>query len=116
MAIRSVGFQLRTDGKAEVRNDFAEMRAAGAAAVNGVADAAEAAGERTARATEGFAQRQIDAWKRQANAAKLAASAQDSRAAFDAALGQSGNSGQFATVNLDRSTGRQRRRRRSSCR
>ena len=105
MVMRSVGFQLRTDGKAEVKNDFAEVRAAGSAAMSGVADAAEQAGERAERAQSASADRQIAKWKAMASAAKVASLAQDSRSTFDMALADRGSGSQFATVNLDRSTG-----------
>lgn len=104
MAIRSVGFNLRTDGKAEVKNDFAEVRAAGTAAMAGVAQAAETAADRSAEATDRFTQRQIEAFNRQAAAAKLAAAAGAQRGAIDQAMATP-NTQQFATVNLDRSSG-----------
>ena len=104
MAIRSVGFQLRTDGKAEVKNDFAEVRSAGQTAMDGVAKAAEDAAERAGRASDAYTERQIAGFKRQADAAKVAAAAALSRAEVDRAMATaSGN--QYATVNLDRSTG-----------
>ncbi|KQO50650.1 hypothetical protein ASF14_11240 [Sphingomonas sp. Leaf257] len=105
MAMRSVGFQLRTDGKAEVKNDFAEVRKAGQDAMSGVAEAAEQAADRAAKAADALTERQIASYRKQANAAKLAAAGADSRSAIDAANAQRGNGSQFATVNLDRSTG-----------
>lgn len=105
MAMRSVGFQLRTDGKAEVKNDFAEVRKAGQDAMSGVAEAAEQAADRAAKAADALTERQIASYRKQANAAKLAAAGADSRSAIDAANAQRGNGAQFATVNLDRSTG-----------
>ncbi|SEM62925.1 Prophage tail length tape measure protein [Sphingomonas gellani] len=105
MPMRSVGFQLRTDGKAEVKNDFAEVKAAGQASMAGVADAAEDAAERSARAADQFTERQLASFRKQANAAKLAAAGVGQQSALDEALSQRGNGGQFATVNLDRSTG-----------
>ena len=50
MTIKSVGFQLRTDGKAEVKNDFAEVKAAGEDAMTVIAEAAEEAGAASAAA------------------------------------------------------------------
>lgn len=105
MTIKSVGFALKTDGKAQVKNDFAEVGQAGKEAMNEVASAAVEAGDRAAQAAETFADRQIAAWKRQANAAKAAAAGVDMRGGIDAALGAQGNNGQFATVNFDRSSG-----------
>jgi hypothetical protein len=104
MTIRSIGFNLRTDGKAEVKNDFAEIRKSGTDAVTGVAEAAERAAERSAEATDRFTQRQIESWNRQAAAAKLAAAAGTQRGAVDQAMATPGSQ-QFATVNLDRSSG-----------
>lgn len=105
MTIKSVGFQLKTDGKAQVKNDFAEIRSAGASAFVGVADAAEAANDRAARASEAFTARQIEGFRKAATAAKLAAAAANDRSTIDAALAMPGNGAQFATVNLDRSSG-----------
>ncbi|WP_267395583.1 MULTISPECIES: hypothetical protein [unclassified Sphingomonas] len=70
MVMRSVGFQLRSEGKAEVKNDFAEVQTAGETAMAGIATAAENAGERSARSIEALADRQAKA------NAKLAALAQ----------------------------------------
>lgn len=72
MTIRSVGFALRTEGKAEVKNDFAEVRAAGATAMDSVADAAEKAGARAARSLEEIADRQAKANARITAAAQTA--------------------------------------------
>lgn len=105
MVMRSVGFQLRTDGKAEVKNDFAEVKRAGQDAMGGVAHAAEEAGDRAARAADQYTQRQLEAFRKQAAAAKLAAAGVEARGSIDASLAQRGAAGQFATVNLDRSTG-----------
>ncbi len=104
MATRTVGFQLRTDGKAEVKNDFAEVRKAGSDAMAGIAKAANDTAEATAAATERAEQRQLAAWKRQAAAAKLAAGGVAAGGAIDGALARTGSQ-QFATVNLDRTTG-----------
>ncbi|MDR6128787.1 hypothetical protein QE361_003199 [Sphingomonas sp. SORGH_AS802] len=104
MTIRSIGFNLRTDGKAQVKNDFAEIRKDGTDAMTGVAEAAERAAERSAEATDRFTQRQIESWNRQAAAAKLAAAAGAQRGAVDQAMATPGSQ-QFATVNLDRSSG-----------
>ncbi len=105
MTIKSVGFQLKTDGKAQVKNDFAELRTAGTSAFVGVADAAEAASVRAGRANDDFTARQIEGFRKAATAAKLAAAAANDRSMVDAALAVRGNGSQFATVNLDRSTG-----------
>lgn len=105
MTMRNVGFRLGMDGKAEVKNDFAEVKKAGDDAMESVAVAAEQAGERAARATETYTKRQIDSYQRQANAAKLAAAGVSANASVDQVLAGRGNAGQFATVNLDRSTG-----------
>lgn len=104
MTIRNVGFRLHSEGKAELKNDFAEVRTTGAASVNSVADAAEQAGERIARATDRYTERQMDSFRKQAAAAKIAAAAGAQRAEFDAAVAAP-TSQQFATVNYDRSTG-----------
>lgn len=104
MTMRNVGFRLRSEGKAELRNDFAEVRAAGAESVNSVADAADRAGERMAQATERYTERQMEAYRRQASAAKLAAAGAAQRSEVDLALATPGSQ-QFATVNLDRSSG-----------
>ena len=105
MAVRSVGFRLGTEGKAEVVNDFKAVSTAGKSAMNDVAEAAESAAERSARASAEYTERQLASYKRQANAAKLAAAGVESRSTFDAALAQRGSGSQFAGVNLDRSTG-----------
>ncbi|MBW6524418.1 D-alanyl-D-alanine carboxypeptidase family protein [Sphingomonas sp. RHCKR47] len=105
MATRSVGFRLGTEGKANVVNDFAEVRMAGRSAMNEIADAAEDTARRATAANDEYTKRQLESWKRQADAAKLNAARADVRGSIDAALGQSGNGAQFATVNLDRSTG-----------
>ncbi|MET0373922.1 MAG: hypothetical protein ABW128_06650, partial [Rhizorhabdus sp.] len=104
MVTRSVGFQLRTDGKAEVKNDFAEVRKAGTDAMAGIAQAANDTADATATAIERAEQRQLAAWKRQAAAAKLAAGGIAANGAIDATLARSGSQ-QFATVNLDRTAG-----------
>ena len=104
MPIKTVGFRLQTEGKADLVNDLSDARAAGAASVNGVADAAEQAGERIARATDRYTERQMESYRKQAAAAKIAAAAGAQRAEFDAAVAVPGSQ-QFSTVNLDRSTG-----------
>ncbi len=104
MAIRNVGFRLHSEGKAELKNDFVDVRTTGVASVNGVADAAEQAGERISRATDRYTERQMESYRKQAAAAKLAAAAGAQRAEFDAAVASPGSQ-QFATVNLDRSSG-----------
>lgn len=96
--------RLATTGKGEVQQDFAEVRKAGTDAMTAIADASEAAGERTVTAAERSAQRQIDTWKRQAAAAKVAAVSGANQEAFNGALSR-GGSQQPATVNFDRSTG-----------
>lgn len=58
MTIKSVGFQLKTEGKATVKNDFAEIKAAGVDAASSVADAGEQAAERSAKAAADAAERQ----------------------------------------------------------
>ena len=104
MTMRSTGFMLRTDGKAEVKRDFAEVGKSGKDAFTEVATAAEEANDKAAKATEELADRQIAAFNRQANAAKVAAAAAANRSSIDAAV-STPTSQQFATVNYDRSTG-----------
>lgn len=101
MTDRKVAIRIGTDGKSEVQQDFKDVQATGEGAMDGIAQAADKAGTAAERA----AQRQIDAWKRQAAAAKVASVSSNSQDAINSALAQPGNSGQFATVNLDRSTG-----------
>lgn len=108
MAMRSVGFQLVTAGKAQVRNDFAEVKADGVASVTAIGLAAESSASKAAKAVDDLTERQIASYRRQANAAKLAAAGAASRNAFDDALATP-TSQQFATVNTDRSTGSARR-------
>lgn len=104
MAMRSVGFQLVTAGKAQVRNDFAEVKADGVASVTAIGLAAETAASKANKAVDELTDKQIASYRRQANAAKLAAAGAVSRNAFDTALATP-TSQQFATVNTDRSTG-----------
>lgn len=108
MAMRSVGFQLVTAGKAQVRNDFAEVKADGVASVTAIGLAAETAASKAAKAVDDLTDRQIASYRRQANAAKLAAAGAANQDAFNAALATP-TSQQFATVNTDRSTGSARR-------
>jgi len=105
MTIRSVGFQLKTDGKAEVKNDFAEVKKAGVDAMDGIASAAEQSADRASKATDEYTDRQVAAFQKQAAAAKIAAANASANASFDTAAAQPGNAGQFATVNLDRTSG-----------
>jgi hypothetical protein len=72
MATRNVGFRLGTEGKAEVKNDFAEVRTAGVGAVTDVAEAAEKSSARSAKAMEDLAERQARANARLAAAAQTA--------------------------------------------
>ncbi|MBD8548001.1 phage tail length tape measure family protein, partial [Sphingomonas sp. CFBP 8760] len=72
MATRNVGFRLGTEGKAEVKNDFAEVRTAGVGAVTDVAEAAEKSSARSAKAMEDLAERQARANARLAAAAHTA--------------------------------------------
>lgn len=72
MAMRSVGFQLKTDGKAEVKNDFAEIKTAGVDAMAAIADAGERSAERSEKALADAADRQAR------NYAKIAAAAHSS--------------------------------------
>jgi hypothetical protein len=108
MAMRSVGFQLVTAGKAQVRNDFAEVKADGVASVTAIGLAAESSASKAAKAVDDLTEKQIASYRRQANAAKLVAAGALSRNAFDAALATP-TSQQFATVNTDRPTGSARR-------
>lgn len=108
MAIKSVGFQLKTEGKAQVRNDFAEVKADGVASVTAIGLAAESSATKAAKAVDELTDRQIASYRRQANAAKLAAAGAANQDAFNAALATP-TSQQFATVNTDRSTGAARR-------
>jgi hypothetical protein len=108
MAMRSVGFQLVTAGKAQVRNDFAEVKADGVASVKAIGLAAEASATKAGRAVDDLTDRQIASYRRQAAAAKLAAAGAANQDAFNAALATP-TSQQFATVNTDRSTGAARR-------
>ena len=96
--------RLATTGKAEVKQDFAETQKAGTDAMTAIGEAAEASAERAATAAERSAQKQIDSWKRQAAAVKVAAVSGGNQAAFNGAL-STPTSQQAATVNLDRSTG-----------
>jgi hypothetical protein len=104
MAIKSVGFRLHTDGKTEVKNDFAEIREAGQSSFDAVAKAANDTADVVATAAERAAERQIRSLNRQAAAAKVAAAGFATNAAFDATLGTAGSQ-RPAVVNLDRSTG-----------
>lgn len=104
MVMKSTGFMLRTDGKAEVKSDFAEVGKAGKDAFAQVEAAAEQANNKAAKATEDLADRQVAAYRKAANAAKMAATGQANQEAFNGALATP-TSQQFATVNLDRSTG-----------
>lgn len=108
MTIRSVGFQLKTEGKAQVRNDFAELKADGVASVTAIGLAAESSAEKAAKAVDDLTDRQIATYRRQANAAKLAAAGAANQEAFNATLATP-TSQQFATVSTDRSTGAARR-------
>ncbi|MFC3579131.1 phage tail length tape measure family protein [Sphingomonas hylomeconis] len=105
MPMKSVGFRLHTDGKAEVKNDFREVGAAGKAAMNEVAEGAEQSATRAAAATDALTERQMAAYRRQAAQAKVAAAQAGVRSQFDAVAADRGSGNQFATVNLDRSTG-----------
>lgn len=105
MTMKSVGFMLRTDGKASVKNDFAEVKQSGVDAFNDIADAAEASSTKAGAAADQFTQRQIDAFKKQANAAKLAAAVAYNQESFNQAATQPSGFGKYATVNFDRSTG-----------
>ena len=108
MTMRSVGFQLKTEGKAQVRNDFAEVKADGVASVTAIGQAAETSAAKAAKAVDDLTDRQIATYRRQANAAKMAAAGAANQDAFNAALATP-TSQQFATVNTDRSTGAARR-------
>jgi hypothetical protein len=104
MAIKSVGFRLGTEGKAEVKSDFKEVRDAGQQAMAGIADAAEASSQTVSAAADRAATRQVEAWKRMAAAAKVNAAGVSTASTFDAALATSGSQ-KAAVVNLDRSSG-----------
>ncbi len=83
MAETKVAIRLGTDGKAEVQRDFAAVGRAGKEAMGEIAAASDA----TASTGERAAQRQIDAWKRQAAAAKVAAVQQTANGGFNQLLG-----------------------------
>jgi hypothetical protein len=83
MAETKVAIRLGTDGKAEVQRDFAEVGRAGKQAMEDISAASVATGTAGERA----AQRQIDAWKRQAAAAKVAATEQSANSGFNQLLG-----------------------------
>lgn len=82
MPTPNVSIRLSTDGKAEVKNDFAEVRASGESAFAGVADAANQAADATDRA----AARQRATWAAQAQAAKASAAQMEAQAASTAML------------------------------
>lgn len=105
MTTRNVGFRLGMEGKAEIRNDFAEIQRAGEAAMQDIAASAEQAAQRAVAANDEWTARQIAGFKKQAAAAKLNAAGLSVNASFDEALSQRGSTRQNATVNLDRSTG-----------
>lgn len=88
MSKPSVAFRLGTEGKQDVKRDFAEVRRDGETAFQGIATAAEQAGNASSTAAE----RQAQAWQRQANAAKVAMAASANQNAFNSVLGVS-NSG-----------------------
>ena len=69
MADQKIAIRLGTEGKAQVQNDFADIRKDGVAALDAIVAATEAAGTAADRAAE----RQAAAWKRQAAAAKAVA-------------------------------------------
>jgi len=69
MTIKSVGFQLKTEGKATVKNDFAEIKAAGIDAAVSVGEASDRAAERSTKAAADAAERQSRSY------AKIAAAA-----------------------------------------
>lgn len=104
MTEASTAIRLATSGKAEVKNDFAEVQAAGTAAMAAIADASEKAADQSESAADRAAARQEASYRRMAAAAKVAAVAGVNQDAFNGALGASGSQ-QFATVNLDRSIG-----------
>ncbi len=62
MNMRSSGFILKTEGKPEVKNDFAEIKKAGQDSMTGVAEAAEQAADRAGKATDALTERQISAY------------------------------------------------------
>ena len=78
-----VAIRLGTDGKAQVQNDFREVGRAGTEAMGQISAATEA----TAQKAESAAERQINAWKRQAAAASTAAQAQARNAQINSVLG-----------------------------
>ncbi|MGI4879904.1 MAG: hypothetical protein ACRYG4_20710, partial [Janthinobacterium lividum] len=83
MPVSQVAIRLGTEGKATVKSDFAEVAKDGTAALGQIAAAADA----TASSSEKAAQRQIDAWKRQAAQAKVAAVQGQSQSAFNSFAG-----------------------------
>lgn len=85
MTTRQVSIRVQTDGKAEVKRDFSEIGQSGVAAQQQIADA-------TQNATA-YSDRQIASWKKMAQAARDAQSAQQQQAKFNAILGVNPGSG-----------------------
>lgn len=104
MADRKVAIRLGTEGAAQVQNDFAEAQKAGVGAFQAIGAAANDTAEQAGAAADRMAARQQATWAKMAAAAKAGATASANQDAFNGSLGQAGSQ-QFATVNLDRTTG-----------
>jgi len=89
MTTRQVGIRLNTEGKAEVKRDFAEVGAAGQQAGQAVEEAFDAAAVAAKRA-EDAADRQMAKWKAMAKAAREYETEQEHQAKFNAILGVNG--------------------------
>ncbi len=89
MTTRQVGIRLNTEGKAEVKRDFAELATAGRETGQAIADGFDAAAVAAKRA-EDAADRQMAKWKAAAKAAREYEREQEHQAKFNAILGVDG--------------------------